>query len=223
MELNYFRCILLHYLLRVNLRLASNRRTATTALVNHTSTHANRLWEPAVTHEVRHWDKATIWGYKYPAHSAGILFEHSHLLSLFAIGFIPAAMERVRKTFFNPLAASKGQVQKILEDLPVGSAHPFSLEQILLCRTENGIEEIDISSYPENFFFNAMDLGEMGEILLRRMAGFQSHLSMSSLSNEYMDGEVNIHNMQRYSRTSKLCKHQHQHLRSLSSQIKLRF
>jgi hypothetical protein len=46
---------------------------------------------------------------------------------------------------------------------------------------------------------------------------------MSSLSNEYMDGEVNINNMQRYSRTSKLCKHQHQHLRSLSSQIKLRF
>jgi hypothetical protein len=132
-------------------------------------------------------------------------------------------MERVRKTFFNPLATSKAQVQKILEDLPVGSAHPFSLEQILLCRTENGIEEIDISSYPENFFFNAMDLGEMGEILLRRMAGFQYHLSMCSLSNEYMDGEVNINNVQRYSRTSKLCKHQHQHLRSLSSQIKLPF
>ncbi|GFF57147.1 conserved hypothetical protein [Aspergillus udagawae] len=87
-------------------------------------------------------------------------------------------MERVRKTFFNPLATSKAQVQKILEDLPVGSAHPFSLEQILLCRTESGIEEIDISSYPENFFFNAMDLGEMGEILLRRMAGFQSHLKV---------------------------------------------
>ncbi|GFF57856.1 conserved hypothetical protein [Aspergillus udagawae] len=87
-------------------------------------------------------------------------------------------MERVRKTFFNPLATSKAQVQKILEDLPVGSAHPFSLEQILLCRTKNGIEEIDISSYPENFFFNAMDLGEMGEILLRRMAGFQSHLKV---------------------------------------------
>ncbi|KAG2001651.1 hypothetical protein GB937_009993 [Aspergillus fischeri] len=87
-------------------------------------------------------------------------------------------MERVRKTFFNPLATSKAQVEKILEGLPVGSAHPFSLEQILLCRTENGIEEIDISSYPENFFFNAMDLGEMGEILLRRMAGFQSHLKV---------------------------------------------
>jgi hypothetical protein len=132
-------------------------------------------------------------------------------------------MERVRKTFFNPLATSKAQVQKILEDLPVGSAHPFSPEQILICRTEYGIEEIDISSYPENFFFNAMDLGEMGEILLRRMAGFQSHLSMSSLSNAYMDGEGNINNVQRYLRTSRLCKHQHQHSESLSSQIKLQF
>lgn len=91
-------------------------------------------------------------------------------------------MERVRKTFFDPLATSKAEVQKILEALPVGSAHPFSPEQILLCRTENGIGEVDISSYPENFFFNAVDLGEMGEILLRRMAGFPSHLSMSSLS-----------------------------------------
>ncbi|KAJ5886219.1 uncharacterized protein N7473_008893, partial [Penicillium subrubescens] len=95
-----------------------------------------------------------------------------------AIGFIPAAMERVRKAFFNPLATSKAQIQTILEDLPVGSAHPFSPEKILLCRTENGIEEIDISSYPEDFFFNAMDLGEMGEVLLRRMAGFEDHLKV---------------------------------------------
>lgn len=90
-------------------------------------------------------------------------------------------MERVRKTFFDPLATSKAQIRKILEGLPVGSAHPFSPERILLCRTDNGIDEIDISSYPEDFFFNAVDLGEMGEILLRRMGGFQSHLSTSSL------------------------------------------
>jgi hypothetical protein len=87
-------------------------------------------------------------------------------------------MERVRKTFFDPLAISKTQIREVLEDLPTGSAHPFSPEQILLCRTDNGIDEIDISSYPEDFFFNAVDLGEMGEILLRRMAGFQSHLSV---------------------------------------------
>ena len=90
-------------------------------------------------------------------------------------------MERVRKTFFDPLATSKAQIRQILDGLPVGSAHPFSPERILLCRTDDGIDEIDISSYPENFFFNAVDLGEMGETLLRRMAGFQAHLSMSSL------------------------------------------
>ncbi|KAJ5665716.1 uncharacterized protein N7477_008164 [Penicillium maclennaniae] len=87
-------------------------------------------------------------------------------------------MEKVRKTFFDPLASSKARVREILEELPVGSAHPFSPERLLLCRTDNGIEEIDISSYPEDYFFNAVDLGEMGETLLRRMAGFKSHLGV---------------------------------------------
>jgi hypothetical protein len=86
-------------------------------------------------------------------------------------------MERVRKTFFNPLATSKGAIRQILEGLPVGSAHPFSPERVLLRRTEDGVDEVDISSYPEDFFFNAVDLGEMGETLLRRMAGFPSQLS----------------------------------------------
>lgn len=90
-------------------------------------------------------------------------------------------MDRVRKTFFDPLATSKERIRQILEGLPVGSAHPFSPESILLCRTESGIIEIDTSSYSEDFFFNAVDLGEMGETLLRRMANFQSHLSMPSL------------------------------------------
>ncbi len=89
-------------------------------------------------------------------------------------------MERVRKTFFDPLATSKAAIHEILEALPVGSAHPFSPERILLCRTDNGIDEIDISSYPEDFFFNAVDLSEMGETLLRRMSGFPTHLSKSS-------------------------------------------
>lgn len=86
-------------------------------------------------------------------------------------------MQRVRKTFFDPLATSKAQIREILEGLPVGSAHPFSPERILLCRTDHGIDEIDVSSYPEEFFFNAVDLGEMGEVLLRRMAGFQNYTS----------------------------------------------
>ncbi|KAK6205725.1 hypothetical protein LQW54_008305 [Pestalotiopsis sp. IQ-011] len=87
-------------------------------------------------------------------------------------------MERVSKVFFDALATSKAQIHELLESLPAGSAHPFSPERILLCRTDDGIEEIDISSYPEDFFFNAVDLGEMGETLLRRMSGFQSHLDV---------------------------------------------
>jgi hypothetical protein len=89
-------------------------------------------------------------------------------------------MERVRKTFFDPLVTTKAQIRDRLEGLPVGSAHPFSPEKLLLCRTQDGIDEIDISSYPQDYFFNAVDLGEMGEILLRRMAGFKSQLSMFS-------------------------------------------
>ncbi|OQD67451.1 hypothetical protein PENPOL_c003G04928 [Penicillium polonicum] len=87
-------------------------------------------------------------------------------------------MERVRKIFFDPLATSKVRIREILDELPVGSAHPFSPERLLLCRTEAGVDEIDISSYPDDFFFNAVDMGEMGEILLRRMAAFQSHLGI---------------------------------------------
>lgn len=90
-----------------------------------------------------------------------------------------SVMERVRKVYFDALATTKDQIHELLETLPNGSAHPFSTERILLCRTDNGIEEIDISSYPEDYFFNAVDLGAMGEALLRRMAGFPSHLSLS--------------------------------------------
>jgi hypothetical protein len=98
-------------------------------------------------------------------------------------------MKRVRKTFFDPLATSKTRVREILEDLPVGSAHPFSPERLLLCRTDSGVDEIDISSYPDDFFFNAVDLGEMGETLVRRMAGFKSYLGMSPLAR--LEGKSN--------------------------------
>lgn len=88
-------------------------------------------------------------------------------------------MERITKVFFDPLASTKEQVQHILTDLPVGSAHPFSPERILLLRTTGGIEEIDISAYPDEYFFNAIDLGEIGETLQRRMAGFSGYLSIT--------------------------------------------
>lgn len=86
-------------------------------------------------------------------------------------------MERITKVFFDPLASTKDQVRKILENLPAGSAHPFSPEKLLLLRTATGIEEIDISAYPETHFFNVVDLGELGQVLQTRMTKFEYQLS----------------------------------------------
>ena len=83
-----------------------------------------------------------------------------------------AAMQRVRKTFFNPLATSTASIQEILQRLLVSSAQPFSPDRVLLCHANDGIDEIDLSSYSDDFFLSAVDLGEMGETILRRMAGF---------------------------------------------------
>ncbi|CZR66263.1 uncharacterized protein PAC_16164 [Phialocephala subalpina] len=85
-------------------------------------------------------------------------------------------MERITKVFFDPLAATKRQVRALLQDLPIGSAHPFSPERLLLCRTASGIDEIDISSYSEKHFYNAVDLGELGQTLQTRMTKFSSQL-----------------------------------------------
>lgn len=89
-------------------------------------------------------------------------------------------MEKVRKVFFDPLVASKAQIREMLHVLPIGSAHPFSPEKVLICRTQDGTEEIDISSYPSEYFCNAVDLGHMSEDLLMRMADFPSKLGMFS-------------------------------------------
>lgn len=88
-------------------------------------------------------------------------------------------MESVRKLYFDPLLTSKLQVRQLVASLPPGSAHPYSPDRVLLCNAPNGVQEIDISSYDEEFFYNAVDLGEMGEILLKRMSKF-SQLSESS-------------------------------------------
>ncbi|CAG8951967.1 hypothetical protein HYFRA_00000702 [Hymenoscyphus fraxineus] len=88
-------------------------------------------------------------------------------------------MERVSKVFFDPLARSKAQIREILNGLPIGSAHPFSPERVLLCRVGSGnIVEIDISSYPDDYFFNAVDLGDMGEVLLERIACYPNQLEV---------------------------------------------
>lgn len=85
-------------------------------------------------------------------------------------------MERITKVFFDPLATTKAQIRALLQDLPIGSAHPFSPERLLLCRTSKGIDEIDISSYSEKHFYNAVDLGEIGHTLQTRMTKFSSQL-----------------------------------------------
>ncbi|KXJ87786.1 hypothetical protein Micbo1qcDRAFT_139118, partial [Microdochium bolleyi] len=91
-------------------------------------------------------------------------------------------METVRKVIFNPLATTKAQIRALLRTCPAGTAHPFSPEKILLCKTAEGttesrMAEIDISGYPDDYFYNVVDLGEMGDILATRMAGFATHLS----------------------------------------------
>jgi hypothetical protein len=92
-------------------------------------------------------------------------------------------MDRITKVFFDPLATTKVQIWKLLEDLPIGSAHPFSPEHLLLCRTATGVDEINISSYPEKHFFNAVDLGELGQILQMRLATYAYQLR--DFNNEY--------------------------------------
>ncbi|PMD54408.1 uncharacterized protein K444DRAFT_646257 [Hyaloscypha bicolor E] len=92
-------------------------------------------------------------------------------------------MERITKVVFDPLATTKAQIRALLNNLPIGSAHPFSPERLLLCRAATGVEEIDISSYPESHFFNAVDLGELGQTLQTRMTKFASQLQ--TFNDEY--------------------------------------
>ncbi|KAL5319748.1 hypothetical protein ACEPPN_012804 [Leptodophora sp. 'Broadleaf-Isolate-01'] len=92
-------------------------------------------------------------------------------------------MEKITKVFFDPLATTKAQIVTLLEGLPVGCAHPFSPEKLLLCRTASGIDEIDISSYAEDHFFKAVDLGEIGQTLQTRMTRFSRPLQI--FNNEY--------------------------------------
>ncbi|KAH7321727.1 hypothetical protein BKA65DRAFT_598853 [Rhexocercosporidium sp. MPI-PUGE-AT-0058] len=87
-------------------------------------------------------------------------------------------MEKITKVFFDPLATTKAQIVTLLGDLPVGSAHPFNPEKLLLCRTASGIDEIDISSYAEDHFFKAVDLGEIGQSLQSRMTRFSNQLRL---------------------------------------------
>jgi hypothetical protein len=93
-------------------------------------------------------------------------------------------MEKVTKVYFDPLAATKEQVRALLQTLPVGSAHPFRPDGVLLHHSASDtITEIDISMHPEEYFSNAVNLAELGEGTLERIKLF-SQLRM--FSEEYM-------------------------------------
>jgi hypothetical protein len=93
-------------------------------------------------------------------------------------------MEKVTKVYFDPLLATKEQIEALLKTLPVGTAHPFKPDGVLLHHSaSNNITEIDISMHPEEYFSNAVNLAELGEGTLERIKLFP-HLR--KFSEEYM-------------------------------------
>jgi hypothetical protein len=93
-------------------------------------------------------------------------------------------MEKVTKVYFDPLAATKEQIRTLLKTLPVGSAHPFRPDGVLLHHSaSNTITEIDISIHPEEYFSIAVNLAELGEGTLERLKLFPQ---LHKFSEEYM-------------------------------------
>src|SRR5277367_1238888 len=82
-------------------------------------------------------------------------------------------MDKVTKVYFDPVAATKEQIRALLRTLPVGSAHPFRPDGVLLHHSApDTITDIDISMHPEEYFSNAINLAELGEGALERMKLF---------------------------------------------------
>src|SRR5208282_2357480 len=93
-------------------------------------------------------------------------------------------MDKVTKVYFDPLAATKEQIRALLKTLPVGSAHPFRPDGVLLHHSApECITEIDISMHPEEYFSNAINLAELGEGTLERMKLFPP---LNKFNEEYM-------------------------------------
>ena len=93
-------------------------------------------------------------------------------------------MEKVTQVYFNPLAANRAQICSLLKALPIGSAHPFRPDGILLIHSaQDTITDIDISMHPEEYFSNAVNLAELGEGSLERISKFQV---LNKFSKEYM-------------------------------------
>lgn len=112
-------------------------------------------------------------------------------------------MEKVAKVYFDPLMGDLDRIRALLKTLPVGSAHPFHGE-LLVHSQPDVIESIDISMHPEDYFANAVSLGDLGEDVLRRMKLFSDHIG--TFNSEYsiqqapsstfnvpiVDGEIHI-------------------------------
>ncbi len=93
-------------------------------------------------------------------------------------------MEKVTKAYFNPLIATKKQIRALLKTLPVGSAHPFRPDGVLLHHSaSNTITEIDISMHPEEYFSNTVNLADLGEETLERIKLFPQ---LRKFNEEYM-------------------------------------
>lgn len=93
-------------------------------------------------------------------------------------------MENVTKVYFDPIIATKEKIRSLLRTLPVGSAHPFRADGVLLHHSApDTITDIDISMHPEEYFSNAINLAELGEGTLERMKLFPQ---LSKFNEEYM-------------------------------------
>lgn len=86
-------------------------------------------------------------------------------------------MDKVTKVFFNPLLGDRDQIRSLLLTLPVGSAHAFGGE-LLVRSALNDITSIDISMHTEDYFSNAVSLGDLGEEVLDRMKLFPADIGV---------------------------------------------
>lgn len=76
--------------------------------------------------------------------------------------------------------APRLKLDRALAQHPVGTALPFSdnngVDRVLLYRSVDGINKIDVSEHPEEYFHQSIDLNVLGNILQERMALFATQL-----------------------------------------------
>ncbi|KAF3151011.1 hypothetical protein TWF594_008227 [Orbilia oligospora] len=102
------------------------------------------------------------------------------------------SLAKVRKTVFNPLFQTEGDVSDYLRSLPNpnGTAHPF-LESLLLLENDE-IQNINISDKSEDYFFSATDLNTLSETITTRIELFNAleafkDYQIISLVNPYLE------------------------------------